>query len=99
MTQQEKTYKEIVSKVANSLQLPFEVVDKTYRAFWLFVRTSISELPLKSELTEEEFNALNTSINVPSLGKFSCDWQRYQGIKKRYEYIKKLKENDSNKEN
>jgi len=99
MTAQEQTYKEIISKVANNLQLPFEVVDRTYRAYWLFVRTSISQLPLKEGLSEEEFNQLRTSINIPSLGKFSCDYGRYLRVLKRLEYIKHLKENDnSNKD-
>lgn len=94
MTVQEKTYREIVTKVANNLQLPFEVVDRTYKSYWLFVRTSIAQLPLKEGLSEEDFNKLRTSINIPSLGKFSCDYERYLRVLKRLEYIKHLKDND-----
>lgn len=91
MTVQEKTYREIISKVAEEMQLPYEVVDKTYKSFWLFVRTSISNLPLKEDLDEEQFNQLRTSVNIPSIGKFHCSYDRYKKVKQRFNYIKHLK--------
>lgn len=92
-----KAYIEIITKVAKEQNLPFDVVDKVYKAFWLFVRTSISNLPLKEDLTEEEFNQLQTSINIPSLGKFHCTYDRYKRMKQRLEYIKKIKTNEDKK--
>lgn len=93
MTEQERTYKAIISVVANNLGLSYDVVDKTYKAFWLFVRKSLSELPLKEELTEDEFKKLRTSINIPSLGKFNCTYDRYKMMKKRLEYLKQFRKN------
>lgn len=90
MTLQEKKYKEIFTKVADDLGLPYNVVERTYNAFWVFVRTSLSELPLKDNLTEEDFKNLKTSINIPSLGKFNCTYDKYNSIKRRYEYLKQL---------
>lgn len=98
MTQQERTYTEIIAKVANNMKLPYDVVDRTYRAFWLFVRSSITELPLKDDLTEEEFRKLRTNVNIPSLGKLVCTYDKYQRVKQRYKYIKHLKENDKHQE-
>lgn len=95
MTLQEQIYKEIITKVAEEQNLPYKVVERTYKAFWLFIRTVIQDLPLKEELTEEEFNQLKTCINVPSLGKLGCTYDRYKGIKKRFQYIKHLKENEN----
>ena len=86
-------YPNIVSQVAKELNLPEDVVDKTYKAFWQFIKESIIELPLKEELTEEEFNKLNTNFNVPSLGKLSCTYDRMLGVKKRFKYIKNIREN------
>lgn len=94
MTLQEKQYKEIISKVAAEQHLPYEVVDKTYKSFWLFVRTKLSALPLKSELSEEQFNQLRTSINIPSIGKFHCSYDRYKKVKQRYNYIKYLQDDN-----
>ena len=34
-------YSDIIDKVSEELDLPKEVVDKTYKAFWLFVKKSI----------------------------------------------------------
>lgn len=94
---QQKVYERIITSVAEKHNLPVSVVDKTYRVFWKFVRASLSELPLKEALTEEEYNQLRVSINVPSLGKFFCDFERYSRVKKRFEYIKKIKEYDNQK--
>lgn len=83
---------EIIYKVAQELNLPVEVVDKTYKAYWLSIRSMISDLPLKDIKTEEEFNKLKPNFNIPSLGKLSVTWERFQGLQKRFEYIKHLKE-------
>lgn len=92
------TYAEIIHKVAEDTNLPVEVVDRTYRSFWLFIRATISELPLKSSFTEEQFSELRTNFNIPSLGKLTCNYGRYKGVKKRFEYIKKLREKNYEKD-
>lgn len=83
---------EILSKVAKELNLPVEEVSKVYKAYWLFIRQKIEALPLKEELTEQEFNNLKTNFNIPGLGKLSCDYERWQRIKKKQEVIKKIKD-------
>ena len=85
-------YSDIIDKVSEELDLPKEVVDKTYKAFWLFVKKSIQLLPLKENLNEEEFAKLKTNYNVPSLGKLSCTYDRMLGVKKRFNLIKQIRE-------
>lgn len=86
-------YPEIIDKVAKELNLPKEVIDRTYKAFWLFINQSIQSLPLKENLNEEDFNKLKTNFNIPSLGKLYVTWDRLMGCKKRFKIIKKLREN------
>lgn len=85
------SYLNIISKVSNELELPEEIVDTAYKSFWEFIRQTIQSLPLKENLNEEEFYALRTNFNIPSLGKLSCTYDRFLGVKKRLDYIKKLK--------
>ena len=92
------SYKETIDYVANKLELPQEVVKEAYESYWKFIRQIISELPLKDELSEEEFNKLRTNFNVPSLGKLSCTCARCKAIKDRYKHIKKLRDDNNNKE-
>ena len=92
------SYKETIDYVANKLKLPQEVVKEAYESYWKFIRQIISELPLKDELSEEEFNKLRTNFNVPSLGKLAVTWDRYKAIKDRYKHIKKLRDDNNNKE-
>lgn len=91
-------YQEALNHVANKLNLPIEVVKEAYESYWKFIRYTISELPLKEDLSEEEFNKLGVNFNIPSLGKLSVTWDRYKAIKDRYKHIKKLKDDNNNKE-
>lgn len=92
MTAEQQKYLEIVQTVASKLNLPVEVVDRTYKAYWKFIRHTLSSLPLKGGLTEDQYKELRTSINVPSLGKFTCSWEHYLRLQKRLEYVNYLKE-------
>lgn len=85
-------YPEIIDKVAKELNLPKEVIDRTYKAFWLFINQSIQSLPLKENLNEEDFNKLKTNFNIPSLGKLYVTWDRLMGCKKRFKIIKQIRE-------
>lgn len=93
------TYQEVVTLLSKELTIPEEVVDKAYKSFFEFIRTTISSLPLKDELSEEDFSKLRTNFNIPSLGKLHCTYERYKGMKERLNYLKKLKEEYEDKEN
>lgn len=86
-------YSDIISKVSKELNVPRELVENTYKAYWNFIRVTIEKLPLKTELTQLEYRNLRTNINIPSLGKLYVTWNRLIGCKKRFEIIKKLRKN------
>lgn len=91
-------YQDAINHVANKLELPREVVKEAYESYWKYIRCTISELPLKDDLSEEEFNKLRVNFNIPSLGKLAVTWDRYKAIKSRYKYINKIKNDYNNKE-
>ena len=80
--------KEIIQTVSKKLNIPYEVVNKAYSSYWESVKTTIEKLPLKEDLTEEQFSQLRTNFNVPSLGKLNCTYERMLGIKQKYKYKK-----------
>lgn len=86
------SYPDIISKVSEELNLPKEVVDRAYKSFWLFINQSIQSLPLKENLNEEDFAKLKTNYNIPSLGKLTCTYERMLGVKKRFNFIKQIRE-------
>ena len=88
-----KEYNKIDSseKLSNRL----EVVKEAYESYWKYIRCTISELPLKDDLSEEEFNKLRVNFNIPSLGKLAVTWDRYKAIKSRYKYALKLRNENS----
>lgn len=78
--------------MAIELDLPEEVVRLAYESHWAFIRKTIISLPLKEPLSEEDFSKLRTNFNIPSLGKLSCTYKRMLGVKKSFEYVKRMKE-------
>lgn len=83
------TYWEIVNKVSGDIGLSPDTVDKTYKAFWKYIRDTIQELPLKEDMSEEEFLMLRPNFNIPSLGKLTCTYKRYSGVREKFKHIKK----------
>ena len=92
-------YSDIVRKVAQDLSLSEDFVSKTYRAFWKAIREHIVSLPLKEDLSDEEFLKLQPNINIPSIGKLYITLDRYHGKKKQFEIAYKNYKNKDNAEN
>ena len=92
-------YQEVVTLLSEELTIPEEVIDAAYKSFFEFIRETVTGLPLKEELSEEDFNKLRTNFNIPSLGKLHCTYDRYKGMKERLNYLRKLKEEYEDKEN
>ena len=83
--------KEIILDVSRNLDISPDVVEKVYKAYWLFIKETIQALPLKDNLSEEEFSTLKTNFNVPSLGKLTCTLDKYTRVKKRFKLIKNFR--------
>ena len=81
------TYRKIISSISKELGLPYTFVDRTYKSYWKVIREHIEALPLKEDLTDEEFLKLQPNVNVPSLGKLYVTLDRYHRMKKHMEYI------------
>ena len=81
-------YPAIIKKVAEELELPEDLVRRTYDSYWKFIRESIQSLPLKEDLSEEDFNKLRVNFNIPSLGKLAVSYKRYVGVKKQFNRFK-----------
>ena len=86
-------YPDIIGKVSQEMGLPPEVVDTAYKSYWKFIKQTIQSLPLKDNISEEDLTKLRTNFNIPSLGKLTCTFDRMVGVKKRFKYIKRLREN------
>lgn len=93
------THQQMLRQIASEQNLPEEVVDKVYKTFWQFIREHITSLPLKEDLSKEDFEDLYTNFNIPSLGKLSCSYDRMINVKKRFKYIKDIKNGSADKNN
>lgn len=88
---------EIYKKAALILGIDKSDVKDIYEHYWKFIRETIESLPLKENLSEEDFKELRTNFNIPSLGKLSCTYPRYLRVKKREELKRKRYENKESK--
>lgn len=77
-------YEEMVSRVADSMGLSKKLVDRTYKSYWKAVREHIVALPLKQNLSDEEFLQLRPNVNIPSIGKLFVTLDRYRSIKRHF---------------
>ena len=91
--------KDIILSVSKDLGISPDVVEKVYKAYWLYIKTTIEALPLKEDLTEEEFSKLRTNFNIGSLGKLFVTYKHYVGVKKRFEYLRKIEEYEDRRRN
>ena len=92
------TYEEIIAQVSESTGVSRTLVDKTYKAYWKAVREHITSIPLKEELTDEEFLNLRPNVNIPSIGKLYVTLDRYHNLKKQFKlYYKNYKGKDKYK--
>lgn len=87
------TNEEIIQKVSEETGLPQKLVDRTYKAYWRAVREHIALLPLKDNLTDEEFGKLQPNINIPSIGKLHVTLDRYKRMKTLNKKLNEIREN------
>ena len=80
---------ETIRRLSQELSLPQDVIKKSYRAYWMFIKQSIEKLPLRNNIDEATFGELRQNFNIPNLGKLACTYNRYIGLRKRNQIIKK----------
>lgn len=80
------TLEEIYSKVSEETGYPKEDVRKVYYGYWKFIRDTMESLPLDDDLTEDEFSKLKVNFSISHIGKLYCNWKRYRGVKRHFEY-------------
>lgn len=90
------TYDEITCKVAQSLGLSQQFVNRTYRSYWRAIREHITSLPLKEDLTDEEFMKLQPNVNIPSIGKLYVTLDRYRKLRNSYNKSLETKNKENN---
>lgn len=82
--------KKIIKLVSMETKIPESTVEVAYRLYWKFIQDHFSSLPLKTIESEEDFNKLIVSINVPSIGKFHTNWDKVQKYKRRKQFVDNL---------
>lgn len=88
--------KKVISEVAQKVELPENIVLKLYKEYWRFIKSTIEELPLKDNLSEEDFSNLKTNFNLPYLGKLNCTYTNWIKKRNKYRYGNKYKKDTSN---
>lgn len=69
----------IYKEVSDNLGFEEDVVRDVFVTTWEFIKDKIAELPLKdTDYSEDEFNKLRTSFNLPGLGKLGCSYRSYK---------------------
>lgn len=88
-------YNEIIAVVSDKLGLSKDMVDKVYKSYWRSAKEYISSLPLKEDLSDEEFLSLQPNVNIPSIGKLYVTLDRYKGLKQKMKILESLTEKEN----
>ena len=70
----------VIKRVAKELNLPEDLIKNTYMSYWKLVKDSIQSIPLK-DINTDQIQEYKTSINIPSLGKFTCNINKFITLK------------------
>ena len=93
--------KQIIKQVAKELDLPEDLVRNTYKSYWKVIKQIVESNNIKpsnnSTLTTKEFNNMQMNINIPSIGKLNCTYDKYQKTIARFNLINKIKRRENAK--
>ena len=84
-----KFYDGIFKEVAVELGMSEDDVHTVYHSFWKTVKLKLGSLQLKGDMTQEEFDKLKTSFNIPKIGKLFCTYERYRRARTRHKYLRR----------
>ena len=93
--------KQIIKQVAKELDLPEDLVRNTYKSYWKVIKQIVESNNIKpsnnSMLTTKEFNNMQMNINIPSIGKLNCTYDKYLKTINRFNLINKIKRRENAK--
>ena len=96
------TFKQIIKQVAKEPNLPEDLVRNTYKSYWKVIKQIIERNNIKSNdnliFTSDEFNNNVININVPSIGKLNCTYDKYLKTINRFNLINNIKKREDVKD-
>ena len=96
------TFKQIIKQVAKELNLPEDLVRNTYKSYWKVIKQIIERNNIKSNdnliFTSDEFNNNVININVPSIVKLNCTYDKYLKTINRFNLINNIKKREDVKD-
>ena len=85
------TLEEIIRKVSEEMNLPYDVCYKAYMSSWKFILEKAQALTLNDQISIDDFKKQRVNFNMPSLGKMNITEESFRKKIRRLEIIKEFK--------
>lgn len=89
---------DIIKKVAEEQNLPYEVCHRAYMSAWKFIHSKVQENVLSVDTPPEEFDRLRMNINIRGIGKLYITRKDFEIKNKKYLIIQKYKQEKYDKD-
>lgn len=70
----DKQLKEELQRLSFKHNVPIDVIYFIYKTPYEFIKNTIDNFDKFGDITEEDFNNLRVSFNIPSIGKLYTNW-------------------------
>lgn len=87
---------DIYRRLAYQLGRTPQEIENIYKAYWKCIKYHIERLPLKTDMTEEEFKKMKTSFSLKFLGKIACTYDKFKKVKKNLKRHESTSKNKTN---
>ena len=70
--------RKLYERAAEKLGISVDVVEEVYQSYWKCIKEHIEAIPLKDDISQEEFEKYPHAFRITGLGAIFCTYEKYR---------------------